>query len=65
MELTSFEFLDRLADLIPRMHEHRQRDHGVVAPNRPLRPAVTALAAQKIGKQHHATPNPGTRAALL
>jgi hypothetical protein len=44
VELTPFEFLDRLADLVPQPRKHRHRYHGVFAPNHKLRPAVTALA---------------------
>jgi hypothetical protein len=50
-ELAPFEFLDRLADLIPQPRKHRRRYHGVFAPNHPLRPAVTALAVGNVGKQ--------------
>ena len=39
------EFMDRLAALIPPPRRHRHRYYGVLAPNLPLRPAVTALAA--------------------
>jgi len=49
VELTPFEFLDRLADLVPPPRKHRHRYHGVFAPNHPLRPAVTALAVGNIG----------------
>ena len=42
VELSPFEFLDRLADLIPPPRKHRHRYHGVFAPNHKLRPAVTA-----------------------
>ncbi len=42
VELTPFEFLDRLADLVPPPRKHRHRYHGVFAPNHPLRPAVTS-----------------------
>jgi len=42
VELTPFEFLDRLADLVPPPRKHRHRYHGVFAPNHKLRPAVTA-----------------------
>jgi hypothetical protein len=55
IELASFEFLDRLADLIPQPRRHRHRYHGVFAPNHPLRPAVTALAVGNVGKQRDAT----------
>ena len=42
VELSPFEFLDRLADLVPRPRKHRHRYHGVLAPNHKLRSAVTA-----------------------
>jgi len=54
IELSPFEFLDRLADLIPQPRKHRHRYHGVFAPNHPLRPAVTALAVGNFGKQRDA-----------
>jgi hypothetical protein len=44
VELTPFEFLDRLADLVPPPRKHRHRYHGVFAPNHRLRKAVTSLA---------------------
>jgi len=44
VDLSPFEFLDRLADLIPPPRKHRHRYHGAFAPNHPLRPAVTTLA---------------------
>jgi hypothetical protein len=43
--LTPFELLERLAALIPPPRRHRHRYFGVLAPNSPLRPVVTALAA--------------------
>ena len=54
VELTPFEFLDRLADLVPPPRKHRHRYHGVFAPNHKLRPAVTALAIGNIGKRREA-----------
>ena len=54
IELSPFEFLDRLADLIPQPRKHRHRYHGVFAPNHPLRPSVTALAVGNVGKQRDA-----------
>jgi hypothetical protein len=54
IELAPFEFLDRLAALIPPPRRHRHRYHGVFAPNHLLRPAVTALAVGNIGKQRDA-----------
>jgi len=44
VELSPFEFLDRLGDLVPPPRMHRHRYHGVFAPNHKLRRAVTALA---------------------
>ncbi|MFM8380098.1 MAG: transposase [Planctomycetia bacterium] len=40
VELSPFEFLDRLAELVPLPRKHRHRYHGVFAPNHKLRPAV-------------------------
>ena len=42
--LTPMQLLDRLAALIPPPRRHRHRYYGVLAPNSPLREAVTALA---------------------
>jgi hypothetical protein len=50
VELAPFEFLDRLADLVPPPRKHRHRYHGVFAPNHTLRRAVTALAIGNVGK---------------
>jgi hypothetical protein len=44
--LTPLEFLDKLAVLIPPPRKHRY--HGVLAPNAPLRQAVTAYAGLPI-----------------
>ena len=55
VELSPFEFLDRLADLIPPPRKHRHRYHGVFAPNHRLRKAVTALAIGNVSKQREAT----------
>ena len=41
---TPMQLLDRLAALIPPPRRHRHRYYGVLAPNSPLRTAVTALA---------------------
>jgi hypothetical protein len=54
VELSPFEFLDRLADLVPPPRKHRHRYHGVFAPNHRLRKAVTALAIGNIGKRREA-----------
>ena len=50
-----FEFLDRLADLVPPPRKHRHRYHGVFAPNHQLRKAVTALAIGNLGTQREVT----------
>jgi hypothetical protein len=42
--LTPLELLDRLSALVPPPRVHRHRYFGVLAPNSPLRAAVTALA---------------------
>ena len=42
--LTPLELIDRIAALVPRPRMHRHRYYGVLAPNAPLRAAVTALA---------------------
>jgi hypothetical protein len=44
LSLTPLELIQRLAALIPPPRAHRHRYHGVLAPNAPLRAAVTALA---------------------
>ena len=54
VDLSPFEFLDRLAALIPPPRKHRHRYHGVFAPNHPLRPAVTAMAIGNLGNQRAA-----------
>jgi hypothetical protein len=46
--LTPLEFLDHLAALVPPPRKHRHRYHGVLAPNAPLRAAVTAYAGLPI-----------------
>ena len=51
VELTPFEFLNRLADLVPPPRKHRHRYHGVFAPNHRLRKAVTSLAVGNGGKR--------------
>jgi hypothetical protein len=45
--MTPLELIDRLAALIPPPRRHRHRYFGVLAPNAPLRAAVTALAGAK------------------
>jgi len=54
VELSPFDILDRLADLVPPPRKHGHRYHGVFAPNHKLRPAVTALAIANVGKPRDA-----------
>ncbi len=44
INLTPLELIDRIAALIPPPRTHRHRYYGALAPNSPLRPAVTAMA---------------------
>ena len=43
LHLTPLELIDRIAALVPPPRTHRHRYFGVLAPNSPLRAAVTAL----------------------
>ena len=45
LTLTPLELIDRIAALVPPPRTHRYRYFGVLAPNSPMRAAVTALAA--------------------
>jgi hypothetical protein len=45
VELSAFDFLDRLADLVPPPRKHRHRYHGVFAPNHKLRSAAIPAVA--------------------
>ena len=45
LHLTPLELIHRIAALVPPPHPHRHRYFGVLAPNSPLRSAVTAMAA--------------------
>ncbi len=54
VELSPFEFLDRLADLVLPPRKHRHRYHGVIAPSHMLRRAVTAITIGNIGKRARA-----------
>ncbi len=42
--LTPLELIERIAALVPPPRTHRHRYYGVLAPNSPLRAAVTAMA---------------------
>ena len=54
VDRSPFEFLDRLADLVPPPRKHRHRYHGVFAPSHRLRRAVTSLAIGNVGKRQEA-----------
>ena len=43
--LTPLELIDRIAAFVPPPRTHRHRYFGVLAPNSPLRAAITAMAA--------------------
>jgi hypothetical protein len=45
LHLPPLDLIDRIAALVPPPRTHRHRYFGVLAPNSPLRAAVTALAA--------------------
>jgi len=46
--LTPLELIDKIAALIPPPRAHRHRYYGVLAPNSPMRAAVTALAPMPV-----------------
>ena len=46
--LTPLELIDKIAALVPPPRAHRHRYYGVLAPNSPMRAAVTALAPQPV-----------------
>ena len=56
--LTPLELLDRLAPLVPPPRIHGHRYFGVLAPNSPLRPAVTALAPAAAAAPPATPPDP-------
>jgi hypothetical protein len=49
--LSSMELIERIAALVPPPRQHRHRYYGVLAPNAPLRTAVTALAPEAAAAQ--------------
>ncbi len=55
LSLTPLEFIDHLAALIPPPRLHRHRHHGVLAPNAPLRLAVTAYG-RNVDLRHQPSP---------
>ena len=55
--LTPLELIDKVAALVPPPRVHRHRYYGVLAPNAPLRAAVTALAPTPIAAPAAGTPD--------
>jgi hypothetical protein len=49
--LSPLELIERIAALVPPPRQHRHRYYGVLAPNAPLRAAVTALASEGTAAQ--------------
>jgi len=49
--LSPLELIERIAALVPPPRQHRHRYYGVLAPNAPLRAAVTALATDAVATQ--------------
>jgi hypothetical protein len=56
--LTPLELIDKVAALVPPPRVHRHRYYGVLAPNAPLRAAVTALAPLPVPVPAPATGTP-------
>ena len=51
LHLTPLELIERIAALVPPPRTHRHRYFGVLAPNSPLRAAVTAMAMPAVAQQ--------------
>jgi hypothetical protein len=58
LRLTPLELIERLATLIPPPRLHRHHDHGVLAPNAPLRAQLIALARPPPASLPEAAPPP-------
>ncbi|QEP44778.1 IS91 family transposase [Ectothiorhodospiraceae bacterium BW-2] len=54
--LSPLELIGRIAALVPPPRQHRHRYYGVLAPNSPLRPAVTALAPEPVAAEPETKP---------
>jgi hypothetical protein len=63
LHLTPLELIARLAALVPPPRVHRHRYFGVLAPNSPLRPAVTALAQHAAVQPAQVRAEPASTAA--
>ena len=60
--LSPLELIGRIAARVPPPRQHRQRYYGVLAPNSPLRPAVTALAPHAVAPTSESRPAVATAA---
>jgi len=60
--LSPLELIGRIAALVPPPRQHRHRYYGVLAPNSPLRPAVTALAPHAVAPTSESRPAVATAA---
>ncbi len=54
--LSPLELIGRIAALVPPPRQHRHRYYGVLAPNSPMRPAVTALAPEAVAPEPESKP---------
>ena len=57
--LSPLELIERIAALVAPPRQHRHRYYGVLAPNAPLRAAVTALAPEAVAAQPSPTQTSG------
>jgi hypothetical protein len=62
--LTPLELIARIAALVPPPRTHRHRYFGVLAPNSPLRPAVTALAQDAVVQPAQVQAEPASTGAV-
>ena len=60
LHLSPLELIERIAALVPPPRAHRHRDFDVLAPNSPLRAAVTALALAAPAQPANAPAEPAT-----
>ena len=60
--LSPLELIGRIAALVPPPRQHRHRYYGVLAPNSPLRPAVTALAPMPVATEPEPVAKPAVEA---
>jgi hypothetical protein len=64
LHLTPLELIARIAALVPPPRTHRHRYFGVLAPNSPLRPAVTALAQDAVVQPAQVQAEPASTGAV-